>query len=102
MYIETKEIGPEGLTISRSIKDFRLPSGETEGIRVDRVHLNGDLMKLEDGISFSGRIATSARLACSRCLEEYSLPLDLSFDLIYTTAPDGEAGDGNRIDDDMV
>jgi len=81
MYIETKEIGPEGLSIGRSIEGFRLPSGEAEGIQVDSVHLSGELSKREDGLSFSGRISASARLACSRCLEEYSLPLDLSFDL---------------------
>lgn len=102
MYIETKEIGPEGLTISRSIQGFRLPSGEAEGIHVDAVHLSGDLSKREDGISFTGRISTSARLACSRCLEEYSLPLDLPFDLFYTTAPDAAAEEGNRIDNDMI
>ena len=102
MYIETKEIGPEGLSIDRSIQGFRLPSGEAEGIHVDSVHLSGELSKREDGVSFSGRISTSAHLACSRCLEDYSLPLDLPFDLFYTTAPDGATGEGNRIDDDMV
>jgi DUF177 domain-containing protein len=102
MYIETKEIGPEGLAIDRSIQGFQLPSGDAEGIQVEAVHLSGELSKLEDGLSFSGRIRTTAHLACSRCLEEYSLPLDLPFDLFYTTAPDGGAGEGNRIDDDMV
>src|SRR5256885_12931211 len=102
MYIETKEIGPEGLVIGRSIQGFRLPSVEDEGIQVAAIHLSGELTKGEDGVSFSGRIGTSARLACSRCLDEYSLPLDLWFDLFYTTAPDGSAGEDNRIDDDMV
>ena len=102
MYIETKEIGPEGLAIDRSIQGFQLPSGDAEGIQVDAVHLSGELSKLEDGLSFSGRIRTTAPLACSRCLEEYSLPLDLPFDLFYTTSPDGGAEDGNRIYDDMV
>jgi len=102
MYIETKEIGPEGLTISRSIQGYRLPSGDAEGIQVDAVQLNGDLDKREDGISFSGRIRTSAHLACSRCLEDYSLPLDLPFDLFYTASPEGGAEDGDRIDDDMI
>src|SRR5256885_4142791 len=102
MYIETKEIGPEGLVIGRSIQGFRLPSVEDEGIQVAAIHLSGELTKGEDGVSFSGRIGTSARLACSRCLDEYSLPLDLSFDLFYTTAPDGSAGGDKRVDDGMA
>jgi len=102
MYIETKEIGPEGLRLSRSIHGFRLAGEEADGIQVDTVEMTGDLSKEEGGVSFSGRIRTSVRMACSRCLEEYSLPLDLPFDLLYTTAPDTAEGADNRIDDDMV
>jgi len=102
MYIETKEIGPEGLAVSRSIGAFRLPLGGRDSIQVSAVNLNGELSKDADGISFVGRIETSARLSCSRCLEEYALPLVLPFDLFYTTEPDGSPGAVSRIDDDMV
>jgi len=102
MYIETKEIGPEGLRIARSIKGFRLEGDDADGVRVETVEMTGDLGKEEDGVSFSGRIRTSAHLPCSRCLESYSLPLDLPFDLLYTTAPDAAKGADHRIDDDMV
>jgi uncharacterized protein len=102
MYIETKEIGPEGLTVSRSIGAFRLSLSGRESIQVDTVKLSGELSKDADGISFAGRIETSARLSCSRCLEDYSLPLDLPFDLFYTTEPEGPPGSVARIDDDMV
>ncbi len=102
MYIEIKEIGPEGLAVSRSVGAFRLPLGGGDSIQVDTVHLNGDLIREKDGISFVGRLETSAGLSCSRCLEEYSLPLDLPFDLFYTTEPEGTGGADNRVDDDMV
>lgn len=102
MYIEIKEIGPEGLAVSRSIGAFRLPLGGGEGIQVDTVHLSGELHKEENGISFEGQIETSARLSCSRCLDEYTLPLELPFDLIYTTVPEGSRSADSRIDDDMV
>lgn len=102
MYIETKEIGPEGLTVSRSIGAFRLPLSGRDSIQVNTVNLSGELSKDADGISFAGRIETSARLSCSRCLEEYSLPLDLPFDLFYTTEPEGSPRSDSRIDDDMV
>jgi len=102
MYIETKEIGPEGLAISRSIGAFCLPLSGRDSIQMGTVQLHGELNRDADGISFAGRIETSVRLACSRCLEEYTLPLDLPFDLFYTTAPDGPAGGDSRIHDDMV
>jgi len=102
MFIETKEIGPEGLVVSRSIEGFRLPVSETDSIRIDRVLLNGELQRDREGFSFVGRIVTSATLACSRCLEEYPLPLDLPFELFYVSAPKRSTGDDSRIDDEMV
>ena len=102
MYIEIKEIGPEGLSVSRSMKAFRLPLIGNEGVQVDTVHLNGELSRDQDGISFAGLIETVATLSCSRCLEEFSLPLELPFDLFYTTEPEGAGNAATRIDDDMV
>ncbi len=102
MFIETKEIGPEGLAVSRSFDGFRLPLSGAEAVWIDRVQMNGELLKEDDGVSFAGRIETRATLACSRCLEEYILPLDLPFDLFYTTAPETPPGDERRLDEDMV
>ena len=102
MYIEIKEIGPEGLAVSRSVGAFRLPLSGRDSIQVDAVHLSGELNKDADGISFVGRIETSAKLSCSRCLEEYSLRLDLPFDLFYTSETEGAAAADNRIDDDLI
>ncbi len=102
MFIETKEIGPEGLVVSRSMEAFRLPLSSDEAIWIDRVHLSGELFKDRDGVSFSGRIKTAVTLSCSRCLEEYSLPLDLPFDLFYTTGPENPNGDEKQPDEDIV
>src|SRR3989442_6725545 len=102
MFIETKEIGPEGLIVSRSIGGFRLPVSDADSIWIDRVQLDGELQRDKDGFSFVGRIETAARLLCSRCLEEYALPLDLAFDLFYTTSPEGGSGEESRIDEEMV
>jgi uncharacterized protein len=102
MYIETKEIGSEGLSFSRSIGAFRLPLDSGDGIQVDQVQLSGELTRIRDGISFIGRIMTAARVPCSRCLEDYSLPLDLPFDLVYTSESDEAARSDNRLVDDML
>ena len=102
MFIETKEIGPEGLIVSRSIDAFRLPVSDQDSVRVDRVQLSGELQRDQDGFSFVGQIETAATLSCSRCLEEYSSALDLPFDLFYTTSREGGAREDSRIDEEMV
>jgi len=102
MFIETKEIGPEGLVVSRSLDGFRLPLNGAEAIGIDAVQLDGELLKENDGVSFAGRIETRATLACSRCLEDFILPLDLPFDLFYTTGPETPSGDERRLDENMV
>ena len=102
MFIEIKEIGPEGLVVSRSIDAFRLLVNGADSIGIDAVRLMGELQREKDGFSFVGRIETAATMSCSRCLEEYSLPLDLPFDLFYTTASEGAARHDDRIDEEMV
>ena len=98
MYIETKEIGPEGLEIDRLIGDIApLPLEGSEEVHVQRVHLNGQLHREQGGISFEGEIETVATLACCRCLEPYQLPLQLHFNLLYTTEPETPAKGENRV-----
>ena len=102
MYIETKEIGPDGLVVDRDVQ-WALPSspeGE-EDVRVGRVHLSGEVHKDGRGFAFSGDIASMATLACSRCLEPYAMPLDMHFDLLYTAEPeDDDRGGETRVDED--
>ncbi|MBI4168357.1 MAG: DUF177 domain-containing protein [Acidobacteria bacterium] len=101
MYIETKEIGPEGLIVDRVIEAFQLRLRDSEEIRVGRSRLSGELLKA-GGISFSGDIETSATLPCSRCLESYPLPLDLHFNLLYTVRPEHATRTESRVDEERV
>jgi len=103
MYIETKEIGPEGLFVDRVME--RVPPLPLEGDRqvpLGRTHLSGELMREQEGVSFSGDVETVATLECSRCLEPYDLPLELHFDLLYTTAPEPDGKRESRVDEDDI
>jgi DUF177 domain-containing protein len=104
MYIETKEIGPEGLVVDRDIAwHMPEPAEGDEEVQVDHVRLTGEIQKEGDGFAFSGDIATRATLGCSRCLEPYGLPLDMHFDLIYTSRPEERDHHGeSRVDVDSV
>jgi uncharacterized protein len=101
MFIETKEIGPEGLTVDRLIDCPPLELDGGERVDVARSHLTGELLREGAGISFAGEIDTVATLICSRCLESYPLSLDLHFDLLYTTAPEA-GGRETRLNEEQV
>jgi uncharacterized protein len=102
MYIETKEIGPGGLVVDRDVAWHMPPPKEgDDAVRVDHVRLTGELQKDGDGFAFSGDIATHATLGCGRCLEPYGLPLDMHFDLLYTSRPEARDRRGEcRVDVD--
>ena len=102
MYIETKEIGPEGLVVDRDIAWHMPPPKEgDDDVPVDHVHLTGEIQKDGHGFAFSGDIATRAMLVCGRCLESYGLPLDMHFDLLYTSRPEPQDRHGeSRVDVD--
>lgn len=102
MYIEIKEIGPEGLAVDRHIDAFRLPLRDDEAVQVDRSHLTGELIRQDGSVAFTGQIETRARLVCGRCLEPYELPLDLHFDLLYTTRPEEAEPGEHRMDEEQV
>ncbi len=103
MYIETKEIGPEGLRVDRLVENLStLPVEGNEEIRVQPVRLSGTLHREPDGVAFEGDIETVATLVCSRCLDPYALPLQLHFELLYTTEPEATAKGESRVDEDEI
>lgn len=103
MYIETKKIGPEGLTIDCLIDALSsLPLEGSEKVLVEPIHLNGQLSRDSGGIAFEGEIATVATLTCSRCLDSYRLPLRLHFDLLYTSASESTAKGESRVNEGEI
>jgi uncharacterized protein len=103
MYIEIKEIGPDGLVVDRNFSCTLppLPDGADQ-VTVGPVHLSGELHKDGAEVAFSGDITTVATLQCSRCLEPYPLALDLHFDLKYTTEPEAVAAGESRVDEHSI
>src|SRR5712692_1471112 len=103
MFIETKEIGSEGLAVDRVVESPPpLPLQGDEVAWIGRTHLIGDLFREAGGISFQGDIETVATLTCSRCLEPYTLPLELHFNLLYTSAPENFDRRERRVDEGSI
>jgi len=103
MYIEVKEIGPEGMVVDRDLPcTLPLPKEGEDRVAVSSVHLSGELHKDGEEVAFSGDIETVATLLCSRCLETYRLPLDLHFDLKYTAEPEAAGAGESRVDEHSI
>lgn len=103
MYIETKEIGPAGLVVDRLIRlDRDLLLEGDDKIHVDQAHLTGELHHAGEGIGFHGDIETVATIPCSRCIESCTLPLEMHFDLLYTTDADPGSDRESRVDEGEI
>jgi len=103
MFIQTKEIGPDGLTIDRQFTyDMPAPPGGVEAVSIGEVHLSGTLNRTGGGIDFRGDIETVATTACSRCLEPYALPMALHFRLLYTLETDTHSRGERRVDEESI
>lgn len=103
MFIQTKEIGPEGLAIDRRFDyDMPAPPEGVAGVSVGEVHITGTLSRTGDGIDFQGDIDTVVTTECSRCLEPYRLPMEIHFRLLYTPESGTEGRGERRIDDESI
>ena len=59
------------------------------------VDLAFDIFKDKDQFRLAGRVQTKLELTCSRCLEQYQMPIDAAFDLQYRPRSQN-TGEGER------
>ncbi len=83
MYLDVRNIRAEGLAVQRTLEMGPLEEPGGERVEVEPVELEGRVQRLRLGFEFRGQLRTTAKLACSRCVEPLRLGLALSFDLIY-------------------
>jgi uncharacterized protein len=87
--------------VDRTFEPAALPAPDADDFRVGApVRLAFDIFK--DGAQFrlAGRVESSLTLACSRCLDDIALPVDLPFDLLYLPHHEN-IGDGEvEVEDD--
>jgi uncharacterized protein len=70
--------------VDRTFDPGALPAPDADTCRVEApIHLAFDIFK--DGMQFrlAGHVESTLTLACGRCLDDISLPVDLPFDLMY-------------------
>ena len=97
MFVVTADIGAEGLEVERTLHlKPQQANPEAGDLILEPVAIRGRIDRLGRDFGFQGRLETSLRLACSRCLELFLLPVDLSFDLVY------RAGGKSALDEDKA
>ena len=70
--------------IERTYLPEAVADGEQDGYRIAApVSLAFDIFKKKDQFQLRGRVQTTLELACSRCLEPFTMPVDAAFDLRY-------------------
>lgn len=74
MRILVSDIPSEGLD-----KEFDIPISLEEGGIEKPVHVNMRVMKYGASVLIEGHASMTATLSCSRCLEDFSYPMDVEF-----------------------
>jgi uncharacterized protein len=83
MFIDVKEVPPEGQAVERNIPADKL--GLETGIRLlGEAHVSGRLTPADEGaFCLLGSLDAPVETACVRCLEPYVLEVHESLDLLY-------------------
>lgn len=76
-------------------------AGEMDGVRaVSPVSLVVDVRKDHDKVRVAGRLQTTLKLDCSRCLEAFPVPVHAAFDVLYVPASANTGEDEREIEED--
>jgi len=96
MIVELSQIPAEGLQLVFQ-EPIRLGEGKGGGGAVCPVHAEVRLTKTGVGVAARGRFHATLELACSRCLEPFSLALAEDFDVQYLPFRDLGAEDESEL-----
>jgi uncharacterized protein len=86
--------------IERTFAAGVLPTDETICRITVPVHLSVTVRKDRTQFRLVGRVKTAIELACSRCLEAFSMPVDEAFDVLYLPHTPEGAGEERAVEDD--
>jgi len=86
VFLNVGEISADGRRVDETLMVGPLAGPDGREIGTGPVRIVGLLRRRSDGTRFQGEVSGVAELACSRCLDTYSQPLELGFDLVYREA----------------
>ena len=107
MKIDVQHIPPQGMTLSyeKPAKAFAILKEMMERREcdvIDPISIELDLQPEKDTIRIRGRVATTLRLACSRCLVDFNSPLKNRFTLRYSRQIPQDVGSPDATDVELT
>jgi DUF177 domain-containing protein len=81
--------------VDRRFESSQFPREDEFGVAAPVV-LDAEARKDGDNVRLVGRLTTALELACSRCLEPYTIPVDSAIDLRFLPERDDEPVAGDR------
>jgi uncharacterized protein len=70
--------------VARTYEPSAFAAGDEDAYRVvEPVQLDFDVQKAGTQFRVVGKVRTALALNCGRCLEDFTMPVDASFDLLY-------------------
>ncbi len=95
MKVRIDEIPPEGLFLDLKEDGNRLFTNETFPRFEEKITSHLELHPVGQSITLAGDLQARLLLQCSRCLEEFKLPLDSDFNLEYRSV--SEISEGGEV-----
>jgi uncharacterized protein len=106
MRLELSHFRQPETDLAKVFQPADLPGGDEEYRVAAPVDLRMVIHKDHDRFRLVGTVKTSLELACSRCLEPFTMPVDRAFDLRYLPAgaaePEPDADEEIEVEDDDV
>ncbi len=106
MFLDLKDIGPEGRSFEGEVLVPEMERYHGEAVRVSAARMNLRVDRREGGLELEGRLAARVGLSCGRCLASFEWPFDLPLALRLMPGPEEENefaeadddGEGDSVD----
>ena len=93
MFIEIIDLGPEPLHVKHVFPIGEIQFKHEDAVLNEPVIADFTITHRDRDLRVDGRVETSIRLKCSRCVKEFSRSFSNSFDLFYLPQPKWTTGD---------
>ena len=101
MLLDLSQLREARTVIARTYEPAALAAGDDDAYRVvEPVRLDVDVFKDGTQVRLVGRVRTTMSLACGRCLEDFTMPVDAPFDLLYLPHAENEGEGEVEVEDD--
>ena len=102
MLLDLSEIQGARERVDRTIEPAALDCREEDYVLGAPVSLALEVLRTREKFQLVGHLRTTLELACSRCLESFSWPVDAGFDLVYLPASENTGEGENEVQDDEL